>query len=288
MTEHTQGRAVWVPTRDGRRLYSQVLDGPQDAAVTVVFEAGAAASRSPWSLVQTRVAQFARAVVYDRAGLGKSPADPAGRTLNRMAQDLHDVLDHYGPGPFVLVGHSAGGPIVRLAASLRPDQVIGLVLLDPADEGVGALFSPAFRAAEQISISITRVLARTGRLQRSYGWLVEAMPAADVREDLQREGFTPAMVDTHAAQARTFLDELAAWVDDPPELGQIPVSIISGRRTGDGMNARLRAAVNAAHAARASSSPGGRYVLALNSGHYVLTTDPDLVAQEIRRFVTAG
>ncbi|MGW0182360.1 alpha/beta fold hydrolase, partial [Nocardia sp. NPDC003345] len=114
---HTQGTPEWVTTRDGRRLYSMVLPGPAEGGgATVVFEAGAAATRSSWGLVQPGVGRFTRAVVYDRSGLGASPADPGGRDLDRMATDLVDVLDHFGDGPFVLVGHSAGGPLVRLAA----------------------------------------------------------------------------------------------------------------------------------------------------------------------------
>ena len=58
--------------------------------------------------VQPRVAGFARAIVYDRSGVGRSAPDPSGRTLARMAEDLTDLLDHFGPGPYLLVGHSAG------------------------------------------------------------------------------------------------------------------------------------------------------------------------------------
>ncbi|HCU78777.1 MAG TPA: alpha/beta hydrolase, partial [Microbacterium sp.] len=61
--------------------------------------------------MQTRVAAFTRAVVYDRAGLGRSAPDSAGRTLDRMADDLNDLLDGLEPSSgFVQVGHSAGGP----------------------------------------------------------------------------------------------------------------------------------------------------------------------------------
>src|SRR5262245_28373312 len=134
MTEHVQGHEEWVTTRDGRRLYAMVLDGPGDGAPTVVFEAGAAASRSSWALVQPLVGVFARAIVYDRSGLGRSPVDPGARTLPRMAEDLGDLLTHFGPGPYVLVGHSAGGPIIRAAAAAGPERVTGLVLVDPTDE----------------------------------------------------------------------------------------------------------------------------------------------------------
>lgn len=72
---HTQGEPVWVRTRDGRALYAMVLPGPAGATgvPTVVFEAGSAATRSTWASVQTRVAAFTRAVVYDRAGWAGPP-----------------------------------------------------------------------------------------------------------------------------------------------------------------------------------------------------------------------
>lgn len=69
---------------------------PGPRVPTVVFEAGSAATRSTWASVQTRVAAFTRAVVYDRAGLGRSVPDSAGRTLDRMADDLNDLLDGLG------------------------------------------------------------------------------------------------------------------------------------------------------------------------------------------------
>lgn len=279
--QHIQGVSEWVTTRDGRRLHAMVLPGPQHTgAPVVVFEAGAAATRSSWGLVQPAVGAFARAVVYDRAGLGRSPADPAGRTLDRMADDLLDVLAHLGPGPFVLAGHSAGGVITRLAASRRPEAIAGLVLVDPTDEATDLLFGRAFRLAERLAITANAVLARLGLLPRLYDWMLDAVPA-QIRADMAREAFTPQLVRTQAAQARTFLDELAAWRESPPVLGDIPVTVISGGRAGDGMNTRVRAAVNAAHARRAHG-PTGRHVVAHGSAHYVPLTEPEVVIAEIR------
>jgi pimeloyl-ACP methyl ester carboxylesterase len=278
---HTQGASTPVPTRDGRTLHAAVLPGPADAP-TVVFEAGGAAGRSSWALVQPPVARFARAVAYDRSGLGRSAPDPAGRTLDRMADDLNDVLDHLEPGPFVLVGHSAGGPIVRLAAARRPDRVLGLVLVDPTDEAADVLFTPAFRRRERLATRAGIAAARVGLLRWAFRSQLDLVPA-DVAADMRREAFGVQVMRTNAAMVATFLDDLHAWRDDPPDLGTIPVTVISGARPGDGLSAADRTAANASHAVRARHSAAGRHVLAQRSGHYAPLTDADLVVAEIRR-----
>ncbi|MGI5128725.1 alpha/beta fold hydrolase [Pseudonocardia sp. CA-107938] len=278
---HVQGAPEWITTPDGRQLYAMVLPGPGGATPTVVFEAGAGASRSSWALVQPAVGARTRAIVYDRSGLGRSAPDPVSRTLPRMADDLAAVLDHAGPGPFVLVGHSAGGPIVRAAAARRPERVAGLVLVDPTDEAGPTLFTPCFRRTERTALRVLALLARTGllpHLQRS----VRSRLPADARRDLDAEGFTPSVVATMAAQATTFVDVVRAFREHPPELGDIPVTVISGARAG-GLPRRLRAEITAAHAARAACSPHGRHVLAARSGHLVPITEPHVVIGEILR-----
>lgn len=268
---HTQGEPVWVRTRDGRALYAMVLPGPAGATgvPTVVFEAGSAATRSTWALVQTRVAAFTRAVVYDRAGLGRSAPDSAGRTLDRMTDDLNDLLDGLEPSSgFVQVGHSAGGP---------------MVLVDPTDEAATQQFGVPFRVGEKIVIAVEWVLARVGLLERFFRFLGEGMPE-DVRADLHREAFRPAVVVTQGRQARTFLTELHAWRGDPPVLPNVPVTVISGSLA-DGMPRRVRDAATAAGRYRAAQSRQGRHVVAARSGHYIPATESDLIAAEIRRLV---
>ncbi|KFZ82262.1 hypothetical protein ED92_18840 [Amycolatopsis sp. MJM2582] len=280
---HTQGEPEWVVTRDGRRLYAMVHPGPEGfTGPTVVFEAGAAATRSSWAAVQPEVGRHTRAIAYDRSGLGRSAPDPGGRTLRRMADDLNDVLDHFGPGPYILAGHSAGGPIVRQAAARRPERIAGLVLVDPTDEAAEVLFGRAFRTGERVAVGVSAALAWLGLLKVVFRGLLRDIPD-DVRRDLEREAFTVGTTRTHREQARTFLDELALWRHDPPVLGDIPLTVVSGGLGGGGMSGAMRARANASHAHRVTLSSAGRHVIAERSGHYVPKTEPEVIVREILR-----
>jgi len=80
------GRFVRV---NERQMHVQVTGG---GTPTVVFESGMGASCLSWTLVQPHVAQFTRAVSYDRAGHGWSDPAPEPRTARQIAQELHTLL----------------------------------------------------------------------------------------------------------------------------------------------------------------------------------------------------
>src|ERR1043166_8423359 len=81
---------------------------------TVVLEAGAGGFSFDWSLVQPDVARFACVCSYDRAGGAWSELGPNPRTIRQKVHEPHTLLKNAGiPGPYVLVGHSGGGYIVR-------------------------------------------------------------------------------------------------------------------------------------------------------------------------------
>ncbi len=99
----------------------------------VVMEAGAGDSGDVWEAVFAGLAAFTRVYRYDRAGLGESDPATQPRTLEDMAEDLERLLRvAQVSAPYVLVGHSFGGPIVHLYAQRHPENVAGLVLVDPA------------------------------------------------------------------------------------------------------------------------------------------------------------
>ncbi len=102
---------------------------------TVVFEAGSGGVLEVWTRVQPEVSKFARTISYDRAGNGLSTKGATPRDGKNIAMELRAALHNarYSP-PYILVGHSLGGPYIRVFAGMYPDEVAGLVLVDPTQE----------------------------------------------------------------------------------------------------------------------------------------------------------
>jgi len=102
---------------------------------TVVVEAGIGDISTDWVFIQTAVSKFTRICTYDRPGYAWSEPGPLPRTYPQINLDLHELLaaakEH---GPFVLVGHSFGGPLVRSYAKIYPNEVAGLLLVDTIHE----------------------------------------------------------------------------------------------------------------------------------------------------------
>ena len=103
---------------------------------TVVLEAGSGGGIDSWAAVQRSLAGRTRVAAYNRAGTGRSDRGPTPRSALRIADELHLALDHAGlEPPYILVGHSIGGSYIRVFAARYPDEVVGLVLVDPTLEG---------------------------------------------------------------------------------------------------------------------------------------------------------
>ncbi len=102
---------------------------------TVLLEAGGSDWSVIWALVQPLVATKLKACAYDRAGLGYSDPAMLPRTPGAIAEDMRALIVAAKlQTPLILVGHSLGGFNVKLYAALYPDDVAGMVLVDPAEE----------------------------------------------------------------------------------------------------------------------------------------------------------
>jgi pimeloyl-ACP methyl ester carboxylesterase len=98
----------------------------------VLFEAGIAATNLNWFHIQETVSRFTGTASYDRSGLGWSSPCRTARTPGNIAVELHAMLQHAGiKPPYILVGHSFGGLVMRRYALLYPEDVASVLLVDP-------------------------------------------------------------------------------------------------------------------------------------------------------------
>lgn len=282
----------------------------------MLLESGVAASSLSWAKVQPELATFARTCAYDRAGLAWSDPASSPRTFDRILQDLQVVLTTLGTGPWVslgsgqraiLVGHSFGSLIVRAYAARHPDQVAGLVLVDPptdwiepAPERIGLI-----RRARQAS-NVGAFLARIGVVRASLNLLTGGRPgvprtfvkifgprASATLERLVGEvrklppELYPA-VQSHWCQPKCFraMEEYLGVLETegsaiaaaapPPE---IPLVVISG---GHQPGAEV-----AVHQRLAAASPRGRHVVATKSGHWINFDEPEVIVDAVRTLIAS-
>ena len=118
-----------VDVGGGRRIH---LDCQGQGAPTVVLISGLDNNGAlAWSAVRDRISPFARVCAYDRAGIMYSDPAPAAHDARLSTADLHAALKGAGEtGPFVMVGHSLGGPYIDDYLHSYPADVAGVVFVD--------------------------------------------------------------------------------------------------------------------------------------------------------------
>ena len=277
----------------------------------VVMDSALAGSSISWALIQPDVSRLTRACSYDRAGFGWSDAGPMPRTAGRVADELRVLLDHGGVAPpFVLVGHSFGGLVMRIFAARYRSDVSGLVLVDPAhpedwvtpapkeqikiDRGIKLCRSGAtaarFGAARLVSGLVTfglfgvarglaTVVSRGGLSREDEGvlapyWKLPPETRRPLRQFWTQEKFFAALGSQIASISSSAAETLAASAGG---YGDLPLVTISSTDPGD---YRLRQ-----QEALARLSDRGRHVVASKSGHWIPLDQPQVVIDAIREML---
>jgi len=102
---------------------------------TVVLVSGGTVGYDTWKDFQEQLSKYARVISYDRSGLGNSDYIPNSKNMDAMTAELDMIINHLDVDtPFILVGHSIGGYIVRKYTELFPDKVKALFLIDAYHE----------------------------------------------------------------------------------------------------------------------------------------------------------
>lgn len=279
----------------GRKIY---LECRGEGSPTVVLVAGLLSSARFWTddlhhpdaprtMVLPGAAQFTRVCAYDRPGtltMNNPDLDPDGplfspsrsdpvpqpRTTQDMVDELHALLAAADiPGPYVLVGHSAGGLVTRLYASEYPDEAVGMVLLDTAHEDGWLRFQEVLTPEQWEVLENSTV---------NNPELLEAYPEAE------RIWTAPLADDATTGQVRQ------ARKDAP--LHAMPLVVLKrGIPFGDPFpgwpSEKMEAIQLDLQKDLATLVPNARFGIAMESGHDIHQDQPELVIDAIRDVVDA-
>ena len=282
-------RLIRLP--DGRRINIRCAGPP--IGPTVIFESGFAASSTEWVKVLPVVARRHRACAYDRAGLGWSDMGPLPRDGEAIARDLDEALRAARiRGPYVVVGHSAGGLYARLFAKLRPRDVVGMVLVEPSLDHQDRRFSARFGpGAGSLAGAIDRAKACAGAAARRTLpsldlQLIRCGPLPGASAEARRSALSVANWRTQESEAETLWGATSDEIDeDGVSLGDRPLVVLTAARNSTGASGALWAEL---HRELAADSTRGSAQMVEDSGHMMMFDRPDAIVAAVNEVIAAA
>jgi pimeloyl-ACP methyl ester carboxylesterase len=281
------GRLVEVA---GRRVHVWLAG---NGVPTVVVVPALGSLGLEWARVQRSLVPEIAVVLYDRAGLGWSDPGPWPRSAGRIADELHQLLQAAGIlAPYLLVGHSLGGLVVRLYAARHPDGVAGMVVVDPTPEDyqrrIGRLnwrssIPGIWLRAARLQLQPLGLRRLASDLGLSHG--PDCAAAREYPPDFRAAGLALASSSRHR---RTVVHELLALTHSATEarteattVGELPVTVLIGGSRGRERWHPTWVAMQEELAHRLSTR--SHHLVAGHTGHHVHLDDPELVIRVIRQ-----
>jgi len=280
------GRRVEV---EGRKLW---LHRSGKGGPPVVFVPGAGSFGLDFLLVHDRVAEVTSSLLYDRAGTGWSDDIAMPRSADAVTDELRSMLRSAGlAGPYLLVGHSLGGLYVQRYAQRFPDEVAGLLLLDPAHEHWDLYMPEHLRLASQPTSTKMPDLPEEFlvQLRDNFAGMFTGF-AEPVREVLIDKHLSPGRLPTGFAEGTNVLalfDELRAGGDRP----DVPMIVLGATGIDSGQlmfasEADLREQIAGSarlYADLAAAAPQGEHRSLSDASHASMPmVRPDAVALAVR------
>jgi pimeloyl-ACP methyl ester carboxylesterase len=266
---------------------------------TVLLEAGKGDFSLTWTYVQPEIAKSTRVCSYDRAGYGWSESGPSPRTASTEVEELHTLLVNANiQGPYVLVGHSLGGMLVRMYAHQYSDEVVGMVLVDSLHEELPIRLPEIINSGNQIAIRQLRTLA----FLNSTGIIAlvpQSIPNFGLPDDAYAQSqaimATTVFFETSIAETAAESESVTEAHDmQMTSFGDMPLIVLSRGRWepftffSDAENQQYWEGWQATQSELASLSSEGKQIIAEQSGHFIQLEQPDLVIDAIQEVMDAN
>jgi pimeloyl-ACP methyl ester carboxylesterase len=290
----------------GWRLHLNCTGTRSGEGPLVILEPGIGDFSVEWSLVQPEIAKIARVCSYDRAGDGWSDMGPHPRTFKQIVYELHTLLDRAGERPpYVMVGQSYGGWLVRTYRTSHPSEVAGIVLVDAGEDDPERLMPdgsvgrasmltkgapiPPIKTSGPLRISDIPPDALAAMRRGIAATVSHANdpPRDKLPDDAQKmRTWALARIGHVAAGVNPMEVEEIALLrkerrDNPQVYGDMPLIVITRGRPESDWTAAREEARRVEHKAMASASRRGQWLLAGRSGHHVQIEQPDIVVAAI-------
>jgi pimeloyl-ACP methyl ester carboxylesterase len=283
-----QGQMVDV---DGHKMHIHCLG---EGSPTVILEAGLDDFSIFWSQVQPEAARFTRVCSYDRAGLGWSESSPDPRTSETMVKELHFLLVKANiDAPYVLVGHSFGGALMRLYAHHYPDEVAGMVLVDAAPDDLFTRI-PRWENAIAGKLGFYRILAPLSS-SGLLAFVPENIPNRGLPDDglaqYRAIAVSTEYFQTAVAENEAFENNLAEVRTANVSLGDMPLIVISRGRWepmpgfSKTENQQAWQTWQEMQSELLSLSSDSRQIVATKSEHNIQLQQPQLVTEALKDVV---
>ena len=237
----------------------------------IVLDHAGGGSSVDWSLIQSKLAEHTRVCTYDRAGYGWSDYNPAPRTLTQQVNELQVLLTGANEqGPYILVGHSYGARVARVFAAKYPDEVAGMVLMDP-----GFLYDdPRYPPEAHSNLESDIKMSRAGRWLAPFGLVrllqpMMANPTFDLPEEARLEGASFTATSRYWQSLKDPMEIVSTIFEEDPQvttLGEIPLLVLNSTEPDDLTHQIWRQA----NREMAGLSSNGSYRLVPGATHFSL------------------
>ena len=276
------------------------LDCRGAGSPTVILESGLDNLGSlSWALVHDSIATTTRTCAYSRAGIMWSDADPGAFDSKRVSEDLHIALIKAGEhGPYVVAGHSLGGPYALLFTGLYPSEVAGLVFVDASHPDQLERLRKATGNSMQPPtgmLSAVAALSWTGIIRLVPDGASPKLPPAAIRA---AGAYTSKSLGPTLRELKALSGTFNA-AGQYRQLGDRPVVVLTAmapmgddvlksagltRDQGD----RMRAEWKLLHDDEATWSTHSRHELVPDATHYIQLDRPDVVIKAVREVTSLG